>query len=84
MSIFRLEVGVQGSLDGASRLLVGVVRGPMLLWLSSDAASDTGALFEFFSGVCGSTKTCPCYTENTIGLHDYNHIFSFSKNASRV
>lgn len=59
MSIFRLEVGVQGSLDGASRPLVGVVSGAMLLWLSSDEASDAEALFEFFSGVCGSTKTCP-------------------------
>lgn len=61
MSIFRLEVGVQGSLDGASRPLVGVVRGPMFLWLSSNAASE--ALLEFFSGVCGSTKTCPYFIE---------------------
>lgn len=80
MSIFRLEVGVQGSLDGASRPLVGVVRGPMLLWLSSDEASDAEALFEFFSGVCGSTKTCLCYIENTKVHHGHNHTY-FSKNA---
>lgn len=61
-------MGVQGSLDGASRPLVGVVRGPMFLWLSSNAAS--GALLEFFSGVCGSTKTCPCFINNTLGLDE--------------
>ncbi len=71
MSIFRLEVGVQGSLDGASRPLVGVVRGPMFLWLSSNAVSE--ALLEFFSCVCGSTKTCPYFIENTLGLLDHNH-----------
>ncbi len=56
MSILRLDVGVQGSTEPTSLPFLGVVRGPMVSWLSPDTAHWPNNFIGVWTGNWGATK----------------------------
>lgn len=56
ISILRLEVGVQGSTEHTSLPFLGVVRGPMAIWFSSDTSHVPNNFFGVFTGIWVATK----------------------------
>lgn len=56
MSILRFEVGVQGSTERASLPFLGVARGPIVGWFSTDTGYWPNNFFGVFITTWGATK----------------------------